>query len=228
MQFGPGEGPEVYLPLGATPLASWFATFIWTHHDLCLFHQVIDDDIRRRTEVVDERFERYARIRDEVGWDDEGASIGLAQFDQVTRTLDMETRSMRRHADQLFVVGLWAMAEQYLGRTLLYAEDPSSERLPGEAPHRWEVLVRRYGATGVDLSTMKSYASANECRILNNKVKHVGRVDAQLATFENFHGLEGASLEDGQVSIALQQYSDAVFEFVGCTMETVADRLSAS
>lgn len=208
MQFGPGEGPEVYFPHGRDPLGSWFATFIWHHHDLCLFHQVIDRDIRRRSEWLDELTERYARERDAAGWDDEGANIGLARLDRVIGTLDSETRSMQRYADQLFVVGLWAMAEQYLARTLVYAEDPSEAGQAREAPHRWPILRQRFATFGVDLSATKSFDGANERRVANNKIKHAGAVDAELAAFENFHGREGASLERGEVPIPLQFYSD--------------------
>ena len=227
MQFGPGEGPEVYFPHGANPLASWFATFLWHHHDLCLFHQVLDADIRRRSNWLDELTGRYVRERDAVGWEDEGANIGLAGLDRLIGTLDSETRGMQRYADQLFVVGLWAMAEQYLGRTLVYTEDPSEEGQRREAPHRWPVLRERFATVGVDLPAMKSFEGADECRVLNNKIKHVGAVDAELAEFANFLGHEGAALERGEVPIELQYYSDSVFEFVGCVMETAADLVEA-
>jgi hypothetical protein len=70
--------------------------------------------------------------------------------------------------------------------------------------------------------TCKSYEGVEECRVLNNKIKHLGIVDDELSYFANFNNKSEEPIDE--VPLNLQYYSASVFEFVGCMLE-VADGL---
>jgi hypothetical protein len=153
--------------------------------------------------------------------------IAQARVRDTVHVLDIEKQSIRIFGDQLLVIGLWAMVEQYCGRTLSELERClRGGHAQEETPHRWSVLAKRFNSLRVDLVSCKSYVAADECRILNNKIKHVGRVDKELAKFGHFENQLGKSLDS--VALELQYYSDSVQEFVTCVMERSDDVLFES
>ena len=94
------------------------------------------------------------------------------------------------------------MIEQYCGRTLIEAENGAANRA---APHKWFELSKRFVKIGVRLEDCKSYAGANECRILNNKIKHVGTVDGELSKFSRYHGASGTAIKDVKIEFNTTQ-----------------------
>lgn len=231
MQIGPGRGPKVYAPHPESPhsLSRVNSNFGWAHHDLCLFHQAIYFQLNERDKALEAystemrpEFERHNRENLDYEWE----AIQLSRVREYTNVHWMETTSIQAYGDQLLVVACWAMVEQYYGRVLI----PTEMELGGpanriEAPHKWHDLVKRFKGIGLDLLTCENYAGIDECRLVNNKIKHVGLVDKDLAKRTAFTGMEGKPFD--QVTMPLQTYVDAVFEFVGCTMEKAGDLLIA-
>jgi len=66
-----------------------------------------------------------------------------------------------------------------------------------------------------------NYQNIDECRVLNNKIKHVGKVDDALAKFSFFSNLKNKSLE--KIEYDLQRYSKSVFEYIGFVAERADD-----
>jgi hypothetical protein len=91
------------------------------------------------------------------------------------------------------------------------------------APHKWLELSKRFSRIGIRLATCKSYAGANECRILNNKIKHVGTVDGELSKFGRYSEVAGMPID--KIEIDVQYYANAAYEFIGCVMEVSGDVL---
>lgn len=132
-----------------------------------------------------------------------------------------EIESVQGFGDQLFVVGLWAMAEQYLTRTVDIAQ--RARGLTAAAPSNWPKIRKHLETVGVKVRSCKGFEDANECRVLNNKVKHLGTVDMELARFPAFADRLGQRL--ATIPFDLQRYSNGIFELVGFIMEEV-DKVS--
>ncbi|MER8388346.1 hypothetical protein NKH14_23000 [Mesorhizobium sp. M1380] len=200
-----------------------FSGFFWRHHDLCLFHRTIDSEIRQRGAALTRFIDENAPLPPEE-LRDESFAIWQSRIEEAVFSHEAQTRSMESFSDQLLMVALWSMVEQFCGRALIETERSKKCQQGLESPHQWHLLVRRFKDLGADLDMGASYAAANQCRVLNNKIKHVGRVDPELAAFSRFAGSLNERLDDMQFD--LQYYSDGVHEFVSWTFYT-ADNLIA-
>jgi hypothetical protein len=165
-------------------------------------------------------FERHNR----ENIDDEWEAVQLSRACENMNVHWMETTSIQAYGDQLLVVACWAIVEQYCGRVLIATElelgGPANRM---EAPHKWYDLVKRFKSAGLDITQCENYSGVDECRVVNNKIKHVGFVDKELAKRVPFSGMEGKPFD--KVTLPLQSYVDAVYELVGCTMERAGDLL---
>jgi hypothetical protein len=221
LQGGPDRGIDRYVAYrSSSGLPELWSNFIWHHHNLCLFHQAIFKQIDQRNAQIQQLENKplaSAKLQEEL------EIVVQHRLWETIHVLDMEKQSIRVFADQLLVIALWAMVEQYCGRTLREVERSlRNESVETETPHKWSALVRRFRRVGVDVTNCKSYAAADECRVLNNKIKHLGKVDSELSQFERFQTQLGKNLNE--VELDPQYYSDFVQEFVTCVMET-ADTL---
>lgn len=106
--------------------------------------------------------------------------------------------------------------EQYLGKTLDIGEK-SIKGSSSAGSHVWNNIVNNFSKIGVDVKACKGYSNIDECRVLNNKIKHVGFVDEKLAEYPYFSSFLGKDLNC--INFELQRYTDSVFEFVGNAME---------
>lgn len=233
----PDSRPKHFSPLPTCPnsLSRISMEFGFAYYDLCLFHQALycqlverDEDVEAFTDAMRPRFDEHKSKPADA--DDDGEHEWQAvQLSRVRDTMNVhyaETSSIKAYADQLYVVACWAMVEQYCGRVLIATEmelGGPANRI--EAPHKWHDLVKRFKRIGVDLLKCENFSGVDECRVVNNKIKHVGFVDKELAKRESFTGLEGTRLN--AVKLPLQSYGNAVYEFVGCAMERAGDVLEA-
>ena len=222
----------MYAPLFTSELIGLHGQFVFHHHDLCRFHQMYYSEyVRLDSAVAEEAKELHefgASVREEISRaseeDAEMMNIGLARARESIRAHDLELDGSRAFADQLLVIGLWASVEQFVGSALLASEQLLS-RPKKAAPYKWDEMVSRFSDLGLDLSTLKSYGVITECRVLNNKLKHVGEVDKQLAGYSSFSQHLGVLL--ARVDFPLQMYVDGVFEFVGHVLESMDSLISA-
>jgi hypothetical protein len=122
------------------------------------------------------------------------------------------------------VIALWATVEQYLSRCLVVAEGALGTMPNDAGSFRWNDLDRRYVTVGIDLRSLTGHAAVNECRVLNNKIKHLGIVDDELSSFPHFAHRRGTRLTD--IELDLQRYVNGVFEFVGHTLESADAAIS--
>lgn len=124
------------------------------------------------------------------------------------------TRSIQT-INRMMVVTLWALAEQYLGKVLrklvsLRTGDPVE---PVTNHYKFDKFRLTYKSEGIVLDTLHDYAIANECRVLNNHIKHSDVVSDKLAAFPPFSAFLGESLD--QVVIDPQRYLNGVSNFLG-------------
>ncbi len=85
-------------------------------------------------------------------------------------------------------------------------------------PYKWNVLSDRFDKIGVHFRELKGLDGTNEARVINNKIKHTGVVDAELAAFPRFNNLLGKQMDT--INLNLQYYADCAFEFVGHLQES--------
>ena len=76
---------------------------------------------------------------------------------------------------------------------------------------------QEYNSLGIDLTTLNGLADADECRVLNNSIKHGEMVDERLAQFPFFTAHLGTELTN--LDFEMQRYLTGVFNFCGSLIE---------
>jgi len=214
------------MPMGPLEITALHRKLGWHYHDFCLFHQAIYAQIRERESTLKSLIAENKTFLS-ASLNDEWEAVQQARLRDTVYIYNQENKSMALFADQLAIIGLWTMVEQYCGRTLIEAENQTSKRRRTRvAPYKWSELCNRFIVIGLKLPDCKSYNVVNECRVLNNKIKHVGAVDAELAKFSRYTRFAGCSIDE--VEIDTQLYANSTFEFVTCVMEATGDALRAA
>lgn len=131
----------------------------------------------------------------------------------------MEIKRVTSFVDHITVVGLWAIAEQFLGkifreiRGYLDGVNPATVN----APYKWDDFIRDFSTLSIDLTSCENFNNANECRVLNNAVKHDPIVSGRLLSFSYFSGFNGDELMS--VPLEMQRYLNGVSDFLGSLIE---------
>ncbi|GAQ50196.1 TPA: hypothetical protein ACT5CK_002453 [Flavobacterium psychrophilum] len=130
-----------------------------------------------------------------------------------------ELEQMSNFADQMTIIGLWALAEQYISK--IYKEFYSQlKQVPikeVKSFYRWPDYQREFQALNLDITTCYNFANAEECRILNNAMKHDVNVESKLLRFNFFKPFAQKKL-DG-IPIETQRYLNGVSDFLGSLIE---------
>jgi hypothetical protein len=132
--------------------------------------------------------------------------------------------STMRYADEHTIIACWAFVEKHVNRTI----NELNAALGGSAQrdYRWDGMKAALLSYGIDLTSLGSYADANECRIVNNTIKHSGIISPTLAQTPAFANKAGQSL-DGEV-LDTQRYYFGVYDFVGELFELASGALPAA
>lgn len=222
--YSPGQGANMFVAFNNLELMGLIGQLFFNHHDLCRLHGAVVAQTNKRYEQLDTYLKNNKTFTKSNVDIDSYEAIIQSRIRETATSWEMEIESVQGFGDQLFVVGLWAIAEQYLTRALDIAQRWLSLSQP--VPYKWEQIKKQFQKIGVNLEQCKGFSDANECRILNNKVKHLGIVDNQLAKFNAFQNHIGEPLS--RILIDLQRYSNGIFEFVGCTIEETDKFLKTS
>ncbi len=190
----------------------------WRFENFSLFHQAIYRELNERNRKLDEHADRYREILDGNFSEEEEliyqSRIRTAIFDQ-----EDIIKSIKSISDESTVVGLWAIVEQFSARSyaLLEANAEGISEDDVNPPYQWNKLKNKYNKYGIILEDLPCYELANECRVLNNKIKHLYYVDDELASFSNYSSHKGKRIK--QLSLPMQSYMDACYNFLGHTLE---------
>lgn len=228
MQLHPDDSPEFPI-LRNSDLMIILSSLIFYHGDLCTFYQMYfsqhinqDKHVQSFTKELEKIKQKYDESLDE----DELAEleISYSRVRQFIYNNDLMLARTKYFANSSFVISLWATVEQFTSRILISLEKQLG--MPySEPPHVWNRKIARYMDLNIDITAYLNYQNIDECRVLNNKIKHVGEVDDALARFLFFSNLNNKSLEE--VEYDLQRYSNSVFEYIGFVAErsdsTIAD-----
>lgn len=202
------------------PFQNVWHTAHWELENLALFNQAAYSDVLRRREALKERSKE---IRSWVEPQDEDEvelfQIMWSRASDGVISGEMEVEAISRYADEVTTVAAWAFAEKNLNRGL--TELRALLALPAAGSHRWPDIQAEFQACGVDLPALDSFPDADECRRVNNAIKHSGLVGqslAQSAFFAPHAGEEISSLE-----LPTQRYYFGIADFIGAMFERCSE-----
>lgn len=218
----PGEGAEIYSPINNGELIGLHSAFYWNYTDIVTYHQIVADRLKNLYMELEKAYEELKVKREKIdleNMDGDEAEIHNYQFSRALSGLrgrELELDSSSAFLKNYYIIGLWAMVEQYVGKTLTIGER-NINGSSSAGSHVWSDIVDRFSKIGINVKACKGYSNIDECRVLNNKIKHIGVADEKLAEYPYFRNFSGQDLN--RINFELQRYTDSVFEFVGNVME---------
>lgn len=224
-------GSNAYWVVGH--LGTIFSELQWLLFDFCRMHQIVYKEIAN----IEEELTRFTQENKEELTLSSALDLSEEEYYQEvqkTRILDsiiaqdQENNRVIGFIDQMAAVGLWALAEQFLGkiyRTYI-AVATSVDADTVSSPYRWDDFIKEYASIGIALSTCDGFQDANECRAVNNAIKHDPTVGKRLEVFPYFTPYKGSKLME--VPLDMQRYLNGVNDFLGSLMEKVEAQLDSS
>lgn len=215
-------GPDPYMFNIAGPFGALQGELHWTLHTYVRLHNFAYSSFHEHDAKLDV-FAASLRAEETIASKDfeeyEAEMIGKSRRMDFLIAEEVDLDRSVRTLNQMFVVALWALAEQYLGKvfqkTVSLQTGAAVETV--QAPYRWDNFKIEFPSQGIVLENLHDYAVANECRVLNNHIKHSPVISSKLAAFSPFSGHLGKPLE--KVVINPQRYLNGVSNFLGSLIE---------
>lgn len=205
------------------PLSGIQSEFYWRLFDFCRIHQIVYKEI----ESIDVKL-------DSLGVENIKFTGDIESFEEYQKSktisavmgMDIENNRIVNFVDHMTVVGLWAIAEQFLGKVFRGYKSLTDNCAPEDVkcPYRWDEIVTVFTTIGIDLLACENFQNADECRILNNAIKHDPAVGNRLMSFSYFVNYQGKKLED--VPLEMQRYLNGVSDFLGSLIERADQQLT--
>ena len=196
------------------------STYLFKQEELCATHQLsyiqlVNEygDLDNRTKAFYEKVESIEMALkanlDLSGLDDFQTSKYKIQESIYTK--EMYLNSIKSFADQHFIVGLWVLTEQTIAKVLETFCELSG--FPSKIPFRWGETINFFRRLALNTDENSDiYKNLNELRVLNNKIKHLNKVDTKLSEFEYFRNMLHEPIDS--ISLELQRYSDYSCAFI--------------
>lgn len=214
-------GPEVYLFNIGGPFGDLQGELHWTLFTYVKLHRLAHSGFHEQNVKLDEYASRFGLTSIEAPANEleEQALIGKCRAMDTLIAEDQDLERSITVINKMYVVLFWALAEQFLGRIFkkfvsLESGSPIDSIKP---PYRWDDFKKQYFLKGLNLELVHDYSIANECRVLNNHIKHNPRVSTALAVFPQFASYSGMLIDE--VPIDPQKYLNGVSNFLGGLIE---------
>lgn len=225
-QQGSQDCPLPYMTNIAGPLANLQSDLHWHMHDLSRFQQVVLGDLNERNLEFERQYQLFKEdVRKALSsvsddYDMEMVNYRASQTDSCFMNQGLVIDRCKAFSDEFCVIGLWATAEKFLGKVYAHIESHQSgvEVDAVSAPYRWDSIESKYKEKGINLIQLPGYADADECRVLNNTVKHSGYVNQRLAQFPFFSNYQGTELP--KIQYEMQRYYNGIWSFLGSLIES--------
>jgi len=187
--------------------------------EIALHHQIAYSFVNRKWNEIEGRVNQFKKIDENrpanlSDEEDDYLSIKLSQMRSQINSDDGLIMASKSLADETFVIMLWSTIEQFLCRNLTKIEacKLSIDEKDVKINFRWDQILKKYKSYGIDLISIQFYPESNECRVLNNKIKHSNYVDEELSTYENFKTFKGVNFKE--IELPLQKYHDMCYIFI--------------
>lgn len=196
----------------------WDASY-FDFENLALFNRAAYLDVSARNAKSEAMLEECRKIQKIPVEDDEDQyefrNRQLARRMQSIEINGSEMEGVRSYADQVTVIATWAFIEKILNRSLVTLR--SYLGMTELTDHRWPRIVDAYQECGIALSAVKQFEDINECRLVNNSIKHGGFVSSSLAACPTFDGQVGKDLND--CVLDTQRYYFSAADYIMRTLE---------
>ncbi|GLQ30221.1 hypothetical protein [Litoribrevibacter albus] len=212
---GDEEAPQGYIYNCTGKLGKIQIELDWKMFDFCRLQQITHSHISKNEQEMDELCERY---KDEMrNATDE--TMGLVRFRENINAQSSSNYQTYQFANQMTVVGLWAIAEQTMGFVYkqMAADINGIPESDVSIPYHFDEFKKKFSQLGISLESLDTFDDANECRTLNNRIKHGHTIEGHILSFSYFQPLSGKLILE--VDFELQRYVTGVIQFLSSLIE---------
>ncbi|WP_415349345.1 hypothetical protein [Clostridium perfringens] len=237
-----------YFPMRNEKILKLYNEFLWNdHNDLCRHSQFLANEHNRQLDRIKKFNEEHVKLDELISKEEKYIKDNIETLtvkekedyqDKIQQIEIMQSRireTIFNANDELnssigfmrksFIVTLWSIVEQFCSKCLDLAETELTEPAKNRSnSHIWDILESRFEAIGINLRSIIGYEDINECRVVNNKIKHVGYVDSALVKkYPSFTSYLNKNFR--LVDLDLQRYSDSVYDFLVNLMGILENKL---
>ncbi|AMR29946.1 hypothetical protein A0256_00205 [Mucilaginibacter sp. PAMC 26640] len=178
---------------------------------ICYKHNFLYQDLAARDRLIEDNARFYTELASETDKEDEMAQIGISRgYDRITND-DFFNRNIKALEDQETVISLFTAVEHLQSLLLKECQKRIDPSIIAEVSN-WKNTRKEFKKAGVVCEDQMAYQPIVELNKVNNKIKHLGIVDAELAGFPNFRGMDGKPI--GSITLELQDYLEAVHNYI--------------
>lgn len=195
------NAPDDYVAMAFTtsPELSVTASRIhWEFHDLVVAYDMLRQTLIGRDRLIQERMDEPKEREDTVA--DELNELMEARFRETLRAENMMMAQISRTSTRSIIVNSWILVESTMGEAYSAFSSALNGASPNPTSFRWEQFLSQFGAIGISLTDLSGYENANLCRLVNNAIKHAGKVSETMSQSAQFAGLKGQELRNVDVS----------------------------
>lgn len=199
--------------------ASRWHMAMWELENLAHFNQSVYGGVKERLDKSEALLSEYKRIQ-QIAVEDDSMEASfkeqkLVRMRQSMMINDDVADAVARYADEVTIIAVWAFIEKHLNHALIALQ--ARLNIPQATDHRWPNIEQAYIRCGIDLSKISAFADANECRQVNNAIKHGGVVSNALGARPSFAGKVGLPLET--IVLDVQRYYLSAGDFTSAALE---------
>ncbi|QIE58688.1 hypothetical protein G5B37_03660 [Rasiella rasia] len=136
----------------------------------------------------------------------------LMRINQGISEQGSKINSMASFLNQVTAIYLWVIVEQTENKLINLIENT----LQGNDKHNgftdWKRRKKYFKALNVKVEGFKAYFDVLELQKFNNKAKHLGKVDKELANIKTFKGKENIPLE--HVTVPIEKYLNQSYYYI--------------
>lgn len=201
-----------------------YGAYYWELENICLFQQAAHTAVSLRNERLDavaaenKEFDQAHKALVSTN-DDEREGAMLAQSRRWEQVLAEENtlETIEAFNAELTTIAIWTVIEKTMVQMLAALEASTGETRSSTV--RFDVMQQRFFSCGVDLVKLSGFADVDECRCVNNAIKHGGKIGTGLASFPRFAGLSGTAVR--RQTLDVQRYLFGAHTFLGSVLPSL-------
>jgi hypothetical protein len=201
-----------------------YAGYYWELEHICLFQQNSHTAVQLRNERLDviaaENSEMDLMVNAQATMDDEEREGRmLAQIRRRDHVLAEERllETIEAFNAELVTIAIWTVIEKNLFQ-MLNAIEIGAGKAPSKNA-RFDAMTKGFLSFNVNVETLDGFFDIDECRSVNNAIKHGGTIGSGLESFRSFAGLSGEPIRTQ--TLDLQRYLFGAYTFLGKVLPSV-------
>ncbi|WP_386167907.1 hypothetical protein [Sulfitobacter pontiacus] len=193
----------------------------WEFHDLVIAYDMLRQTLIERDRSIQVRVDEMKKNSDNTC--DEIQGVMKARFLEDIRAEDMMLAQINRTSVRSIVVNSWILVESTLGEAYSVLLQEISETSTNSKSYRWDQLSFQFSEAGISLTNLSGFENANLCRMVNNAIKHAGKVSETMSQSDQFSQAFGKQLRN--IDILPQPLVTGAHSFCMDLLERVQEKI---